>query len=560
VSGLARLDRTDRRLLVSFFAVVIPVILYLCRAVDDNRLTSWQWTFAGISVGELLLLLLLATGVAAIFARYPFCERRPILLPALAFLASSFFWSEPEVIVDAARYFTQAKYLSEHGLISFLNEWGKDVFAWTDLPLTSLLYGLGFQVFGEQRLVVQVINGLFFSATVSLTYLLGRELWDRETGTDGALLLLAIPYLLIQVPLMLVDIPTMFFFLLAIYLFTRALLHGTVAMVLLAALAIFAAFWVKYSNWVLLSSLAVVIPVCATRVGATAAIRRGGAAGLLGSLMIAAAIAIYCDVITDQMVLLTSYQKPGLGRWGESLASTFFFQTHPFVAGAALLSTYVALARRDGRYIIIFWALFLLIFVLHVKRIRYTLPAFPMLTLMAAYGLKALEDRETRSHIVFSAVFSAFAVALVAYLPFLQGMSAANLRDAGKFLDSLPVSRVQVVTLAPVQPVVNPAVSVPLLDLFTKQPLVHIGEEPTIDPAVVATSPLRFTWEYRLPPYYLPDETGNSGEALAIISDTPDPVLPPPMDQVAARFPAIRSFAAAADPFQHKTFVTVYHN
>jgi hypothetical protein len=124
----------------------------------------------------------------------------------------------------------------------------------------------------------------------------------------------------------------------------------------------------------------------------------------------------------------------------------------------------------------------------------------------------------------------------------------------------LSVNQVEVVTLPPEQPVVNPAVSVALLDLYTAPPLVHYGEEPSIDPAAVATSPLRFTWEYRLPAYYRFQEAGLGGEALAVISDMPAPVLPPSVDQYAESFHVIRSFTEAADPFLHKTFITIYHN
>ena len=98
------------------------------------------------------------------------------------------------------------------------------------------------------------------------------------------------------------------------------------------------------------------------------------------------------DVVAAQMRLLFAYQRPGLDRWSESFVSTFLFQISPIISIAAFASLFVAGVRRDLKYLIIAW-LPLLVVIFQIKRIRYMLPAFPMLALMAAYALTVLKDR-----------------------------------------------------------------------------------------------------------------------------------------------------------------------
>jgi 4-amino-4-deoxy-L-arabinose transferase-like glycosyltransferase len=147
-----------------------------------------------------------------LLSRLSLGERYPsFLLFGSSFAVSACFWSEPEVIVDASRYFAEAKYLELYGVGFFLREWGRAIAVWTDLPVVPFFYGLVFKVFGESRLYIQIFTSLLFSLSAVLTSQVGKKLWDEDTGFYAGLLLLGIPYLY-SVPLMLVDVPSMFFF------------------------------------------------------------------------------------------------------------------------------------------------------------------------------------------------------------------------------------------------------------------------------------------------------------------------------------------------------------
>jgi len=547
--------RTPERLLVSMLALGAVAAPLVFRSLDDNRLTSWQWVFAGTSPARLFALVAAGIALAHLLAALPLPGRRPGAVLALASCAAAAcFWGEPEAIVDASRYFTQAKHLELYGPGHFLAEWGRGIPAWTDLPLVPFLYGLAFRLLGESRAVIQGLTTLLFAATAVLVHRLGRTLWDEEVGFTAGAFLLAIPYLLTQVPAMLVDVPTMFFLTLALLAVVRALESGGAARIALASAAVALALLSKYSAGLLLSVLPVAWLVL--RRGAPRPLRTGAAVALASLALVAAAVLPRRDVYGRQIALLLEYQAPGLRRWGESLASTFLFQVHPFLTAAAVLSAWLAIRRRDPRYAIAAWPVLLLLG-LGVHRIRYWVPAFPMLALLGAYGLQLLGSRELRRLVLACAVVSALVIALSGYLPFLRGTSAINLAEAGEYLDTLEEERVEVLTPPPADPEVDPAVSVPILDLFTAKRLVYRQEDPPSPPTGAGESPLRFTWEYRNPRYYAPDGP-EAGAAVAVVCDDLERPLPESAERRLRGLRLARVFATADGVFRHRTLVAVY--
>ncbi|MEK7877067.1 MAG: hypothetical protein AAB325_12850, partial [Pseudomonadota bacterium] len=151
-------------LLIALLACAAFLTPFVFRAADDNRLMSWRWVFADAQVAGFAALL--ASGLVLAYAL------RKVVLPpryagvwlfAASFAVGAAFWSEPEVIVDTARYFAQAKYLALYGIGAFVEAWGGELPAWTDLPLVPFLYGLIFRWAGEERIYVQAFTTLLFS-------------------------------------------------------------------------------------------------------------------------------------------------------------------------------------------------------------------------------------------------------------------------------------------------------------------------------------------------------------------------------------------------------------
>src|SRR3989338_10773952 len=253
------LNKTGYPLIVFVVTVSVFLTQFIFRSLDDNRLTQWSWTFIDVNTIKIFLFLFLGIIIAYAFSRVSFPERYPaIFLFFSSFVIGALFWKEPEVIVDASRYFTQAKHLKIYGIKYFIQEWGRGINAWTDLPLVPFLYGLIFKFLGESRLYIQLFTTFLFSMTVVLTCKIGKILWDEDTGFFAGIALLGIPYLFTQVPLMLVDVPTMFFLMLSMFTFIRAIDKGGIRMITFSAIALFMAFFSKYSIWLMLSVLLII--------------------------------------------------------------------------------------------------------------------------------------------------------------------------------------------------------------------------------------------------------------------------------------------------------------
>jgi hypothetical protein len=548
-----------QHLLVFILSLAIPPVLYLTRHLDDNRLTSWNWAFDAASLPRFLIVLVPVLLFAWLLSRFSFYEKgKPAVLFIASFVMASSFWSEPEVIVDAARYFTQAKYLKVYGAGYFVEQWGKSIFAWTDLPLMPFLYGLVFKFFGEHRVLLQILNTLFYSLTVVLTYQLGKALWDEEVGFWGGVLLLGFPYLYTQVPLLLVDVPTMFFFMLAVVTCVYALKNGGATRIVLASFSLFLIFYVKYSSWMMLTVIPVIFVYYIFQ-NPVQTMRRGGALALLSFIFIGILFLAYQDIFIDQLNFLVEYQKPGLKRWSESHISTFLFQVHPFISAAALFSFIVAIRKMDSRFIVVCFLLLLFLF-MQVKRIRYILPIFPMLALMASYGIRAIQNKALKKHIVFSVVGTSFVVAFVGFLPLLKSLGVQNLQQAGRYLNTLSAESLEVVSIAAEDVVVNPDLAVPGLDIYTDKKLFYEKKQVSSQAMERAqTSPLRFTWEYPLPEYYSLAQAGKTVDGLVIISDDLGRALPESVENKIVQYPVHKKFQQTSNIFQHQTFISVYH-
>lgn len=543
------------------------LLQYHFRSFDDNRLTSWEPVFRFAAFRQVLLLLCLGLLAAVPLARLLFLvPYRSGLLFLSAFGLGMLFREEPELIVDASRYFAQAKYLELSGPAFFLREWGREIFAWTDLPALPFMYGLIFRYAGESRLAIQLFTTFCFAMTAALTFLLGRKLWDEEAGFTAGLLLLGSPYLFSQVPLLLVDVPLMFLLLLSVYLFILALERGGLLLPA-AAFAIVVTFFAKYSAWLLLTELAVVFAVYRFPAEAGSQDRHGAKTrlqrGLLVFGMAAAGIAgmawLQAGVMQQQLALLKQYQGPGLRRWGESFVSTFLFQVHPVLTLAAVVSCVTALWKRDIRYLLVCW-LPLLLVALQIMRIRYLLPVFPLLSLMAAHGLMQVQAAELRRYLLTGVVLSSVLVAVFAFRPFLYAVSSVNLKQAGAFLDTLGAPGAEVFTLYPEASPAGPAVVVPLLDLFTaKQLTYHDTVARDLHAEEIRISPLRFTWEYSSPAYYR-RAAGQGKDALVIIQGRKEERLPEELALREKGYRNVRVFEQDEEEFEFKTFVRVCYD
>ena len=120
-----RLDQVEAYLFAGFASLAVIPVLYILRFLDNNTLTSWRWVFTDVSLGLFFLCLVPLIMAALWCSRLTFPERySSLFLFSSGFLTSSFLWSEPEVLLDASRYFLEAKYLKMYGPGFFLERVG----------------------------------------------------------------------------------------------------------------------------------------------------------------------------------------------------------------------------------------------------------------------------------------------------------------------------------------------------------------------------------------------------------------------------------------------------
>jgi len=549
-----RLEKTDSILIVAFLMLALFPLRYAFRQFDDNTLTSWRWVFADTGMVRIFVLLAFGTIPAFILSRATLPDRHPIpFLFGLSFLAVVPFWGAPEPILDAARYVIQAQQLEHNGIAAFFTAWGHETAAWTDLPVVPFFFGLIFRYLGETRLYLQIFTTTLFALTVVLAYGIGKTLWDRETGLLAALFLPGIPYLLVQTPLVLVDVPFMFLLTLSLFTFLGALEKGGSLRMAAAAGAVTLTLFAKYSAAPMLFVLPVAAFVLARR-GEEPVVRRSAAVLAAAAVLSGALFIAKYDVFLAQVHLLREYQLPAFGRWQESIVSTFFFQVHPLATLAALAAVPVAVRRRDIRFLVPAWFTVLLL-AIPAGRIRYILPLFPLFALAAAYGLNALHGRELKRFIAFCVLAASLAVAWGAYLPFLNGTSMANLREAGRYIDALPGDAVAVRIRPQKTSAGNTEMAIPLLDLYTRKRLIYQRERFELPQAgLVQRSPLRFTWEFPAASRYeaAPDQ---GAMPVAVIASEQAPVTRA-FGQDGLRSLAV--FTTDSGVFRYKTFVEVF--
>ena len=131
------------------------------------------------------------------------------------------------------------------------------------------------------------------------------------------------------------------------------------------------------------------------------------------------------------------------------------------------------------------------------------------------------------------------------------------------FAEDIRRQNIEVVEVIPlVQPrsIINAAVSVPMLDLFTGKRVVYEQNTPDMPPwKLIEKSPLRFTWEYLSPPYY--EDTDNDAglsKAVVIIMAGQDQAIPSSVREKLANYRLAKELVTTDRVFRYQTLVRIY--
>ncbi len=193
------ISRPDKVLPLMIFSVATAVPLLLLPARWFAKRPDWETV---LERRERWLLAGLATAVLLIGAYYASVQR---VWP----------WDEENSL-------RAAQIVAEGGAGALLR--GYTELPWLGAqhpPLMMLAYGYALRLFGAELIVMRLVGVAMGTAVIILTYLIGRDLYDRATGWAAALFLLSFPLIMRQTAAAMTDIPVTFFFVLALWLTIR---------------------------------------------------------------------------------------------------------------------------------------------------------------------------------------------------------------------------------------------------------------------------------------------------------------------------------------------------
>src|SRR5665647_1608829 len=112
--------KSNKAILTAFaFCLILPVVLFIFKEVDNNSLCRWQWLFNEISAARLFIIYSALLAASFFAANYNWPANKVKYLGVLSFILAMLFWNVPEIIIDTSRYFTHAKFIERYGPVSY---------------------------------------------------------------------------------------------------------------------------------------------------------------------------------------------------------------------------------------------------------------------------------------------------------------------------------------------------------------------------------------------------------------------------------------------------------
>jgi len=501
-------------LLISFAFLISYYLLYIFRYLDNTVLMNWNQVFnyVNININELLIILSIVLFISYIISRVNIFDKynqennHILFLFVSGMIVGSLFWNIPEINPDAARYISQARYLEEYGILAFINDWGNEFFIWMDFPSIPFFYGIIFRYFGEYREYIQIFNTILFSLTAVLTYKISKTLWNREIGLYSGFLLMSFPFLLSQIPLTLVDIPQMFLTTSTIFIIIK--IFDNKYFVIPASILLFFTIYTK------LTSILVILPIFSILIINNKSIindwYRWGCTIFFSGILVMSFLFWKIDIFINQILLMTnrSFTVP------ESQL-VYFFQIGAIVILFALFSLIIAYNRKDRNYLILILWVIIPFLILSNTRIRYMVPVFPGIAIMASISLNAISAKSVKKFLIISLILTSIIFSIITYIPYEENFSDRNVKDAAEFTNELENPDVQLFLDFSENQIYNPEPFVSLFDFYSNKRIIYSNSNKYYASEDYLNS---WTSKYTLPPFYYDDVLQNK-PIIVIISD-----------------------------------------
>lgn len=164
-------------------------------------------------------------------------------------------WDEPTTVNAGISYVT--------ALTHFDFQSGAWAMNYEHPPIGKYIYGIAIWLFNSSStnyngyVIARLMSVIMGVATCLLTYLIGKEYFNNETGAISALTLALIPVFVAQTQIAALDSPIAFFFTLTMYLFMLALRKNSARYYVAAAVSLGLLIGVKLNGLLILPILAI---------------------------------------------------------------------------------------------------------------------------------------------------------------------------------------------------------------------------------------------------------------------------------------------------------------
>lgn len=268
-------------------------------------------------------------------------------------------------------------------------------------PLMLIIYGLGMAMFGTSIMTARLITLVFAVGTVILVYLIGKQLFSRESGLLAVLFLCSFPLFMRLGTVSMVEVPVTFFFTLAIFLTLQLVEKPRLWLLALLGLCLGAGFLVKYT-------LVFVVPVIFFYFVILSSFKQ--AVKWFAALMVLPAlifvgwilIANYLDILQNQINTLSYYAELVLGNshaYGRNLLFETMTTRLPSAVGVYNLPLiflgilFLGYRRGKADFLVLIWiGLVTIPLMLTLPDHRYFMLTFPALAIMLAETLTQTLD------------------------------------------------------------------------------------------------------------------------------------------------------------------------
>ncbi len=440
------------------YGITLLMIKYPASYTSGSPVALFWSGVPTISIGRSMLFLLFALTLSYLltYIKVEFEERyTPVYLFIAAFIISLFLWNMPEVNNDYRVYFEYAKYIEVNGLRDAypIGSSGSVYF------VMPILDGYMFRLFGEERIVTQILHTALFALTAVVTYSIGKELWNHRIGLVAGALLLSFPYFLSMSHLMLIDVPLAFFVALSVFAIIKSVNNGKWFVIVMPALLL--ALFTKKTGVVYLGFLVPVVLLASFLKYRWKILKI--AAPILAIVGLIAVIK-FSDFIKWFVQLI----------YGQSVASTFhgiywmnpqyFLKSLPIVIGPmvalfAFSSIVLLLKNRDHRLLIPVAWMSIPIFLMVSPAFRHLIPAYPAYALAAAVVLNELEkgisvgkkcfilNGNNWKFLVSSTILLSIFMALFVFPQIEATHMQVNVKESAEYTNELGVRNISIVTI-----------------------------------------------------------------------------------------------------------------